>query len=218
MTGRGQGAIHRGLWAMLAAATLAGGAEAETAGTPLGPVLFDRDKPIEITADRLDVDQTAKTAVFDGNVDAVQGEVRLRADTLRVYYDEPAGGAAGAAPEAAASAAASEAPVDPLAGGGRIRLMEVEGAVHVSSPTETASGKTAVYDVDRGTITLVGDVVLTRGDNVIRGSKLSIDVESGRSVIESQSSGPGGSGRVKGLFVPKKDEGAPAPAGAGAAP
>lgn len=186
-----------------------------------GPALFDKKKPIEITSDRLDVDQTAKTAIFEGKVDAIQGEIHLRADRLKVFYDAiptpattvpaaPGGAAvptpppAPAAPSGANSARASTAdPSDPAASGGKIRRMDVDGHVFVSSPTETASGSNAVYSAETGKITLFGNVVLTRGGNIIRGSKLVIDVESGRSVIDSRSSA--GGGRVKALFAPNKD-------------
>lgn len=212
------------LLAVPGTATRAAPEDADPAGETqmLKPAMFDRDKPIEITADKLDVDQEAKTAVFDGNVDALQGDVRLKAARLTVYYEQAPPGAAPssdgasgagapAAPEASAEAAAG---ADPMAQGGRIKRMEVEGSVFVSSPQETATGDNAVYDVDKGIITLTGNVVLTRGDNVIRGTRLTMNANTGRSVVVGQSSAGGGSSRVKGLFVPKKDGGlAPAPAG-----
>ena len=178
-------------------------------GSPvLGPALFDKKKPIEITSDRLDVDQEAKIAIFEGKVDAIQGEIHLRADRLKVYYDTvttPTPAQPGApAPPPSATPVAAAASDDPAAGGGKIRRMDVDGHVFVSSPTETASGEKGVYNADTGKIVLTGNVILTRGGNVIRGTKLSIDVDSGRSVIDANSSA--GGGRVKGLFVPKKDQ------------
>jgi lipopolysaccharide export system protein LptA len=214
----------------LLALSPAGRANAETTsaqkpaaqGSPLlGPALFDKKKPIEITSDRLDVDQTAKTAIFEGKVDAIQGDIHLRADRLKVYYDtidtpQTAAAAPATSSTPAASsqtepqAAAAGDPTDP-SGGGKIRRMDVDGHVFVSSPTETASGEKGVYDADTGKIILTGDVILTRSGNVIRGTKLAIDVDSGKSTIESKSSA--GGGRVKGLFAPKKDD-APGKGGA----
>jgi lipopolysaccharide export system protein LptA len=82
--------------------------------------------------------------------------------------------------------------------------MDVDGHVFISSPTETASGEKGVYNAETGKIVLTGDVVLTRGGNVIRGTQLDIDVDTGKSSIVNTSSASGG--RVRGLFVPKKDE------------
>jgi len=200
-----------------AAASPAEAPRSETSGAPQGgsgigldTAFFKNDEPIEITADRLDVDQVNKRAVFGGNVNAVQGDVHLVGESLTVFYDqEKESGAPAAAPAAPAtpavetegSAAASGAPpaADALGSGGRIRRMEVTGGVHVSSPTETATGDLGVYDLEAGTITLTGNVIVTRGENILRGSRLNIDVESGKSVIL----GSDDTGRVKGLFVPK---------------
>jgi lipopolysaccharide export system protein LptA len=189
----------------------------------LGPALFDKKKPIEITSDKLDVDQQEKTAIFEGNVDAIQGEVHLKADRLKVYYEEedaqagttgpaPAKGAApkDPAPKAPAQMPAgaqpgtTDAATDP-ASGGKIKRMDVDGKVFMSSPTERASGDKAVYLAETGMITLTGNVILTRGQNVIRGTKLVVDADTGHSVIESKQSA--GGGRVKGLFVPKQASG-----------
>lgn len=140
----------------------------------------DSSQPIEITADTLDVAQEDQTAIFSGNVVSIQGELRLGADNLRVYYR---GGEAR------------------MAGQGAISRLDAIGAVAVSSPRETATSEWAVYDVDSGQITLGGNVVLTRGENVLRGEQLVIDLESGRSrIVGAPSSG----GRVKGLFIPAK--------------
>lgn len=141
----------------------------------------DSTLPIEITADTLDVAQADQTAIFSGNVVAIQGELRLGSDNLRVYYR---GGEARTAAQ------------------GAISRLDAIGAVAVSSPGETATGEWAVYDVDSRQITLGGKVVLTRGENVLRGDQLVIDLESGQSRIV----GTQGGGRVKGLFVPAKKQ------------
>ena len=174
----GAGALALGV--LLAAAAPDAWAAKESAG----PVLFSRDKPIEITADTLDVDQEKKTATFDGNVDALQGDIRMKAKRITVFYD----GTAEAAPASDSAPAEAPAADTGMPGGGKIRKMVVSGPVHVSSPQETASGDNAVYDVDAARVTLLGNVILTRGPNIIRGSKLTINTETGRSIIDSSSS------------------------------
>ena len=84
-----------------AGTTLGADGEAGAALLPHGPKAGQSSggKPIEIQADRLEVDQDDELATFSGNVDAVQGELSLRAERLRVFYTEqgqqPAGAAAG---------------------------------------------------------------------------------------------------------------------------
>ena len=141
----------------------------------------DTSLPIEITADSLEVEQERQVATFIGTVDAQQGDLRLRADTVRVYYQ------------------------DKTTGGGRtISRIEASGDVFVSSLGETAKGDDGVYDVVARTIELTGQVTLTRGQNVIHGDRLELDLDSGVSRVLGGASG----GRVKGLFVPEEGEAA----------
>lgn len=48
----------------------------------------DRDKPVNIEADRLSVDDLKKESVFEGNVQLTQGTLLLRADRVVVRQDE----------------------------------------------------------------------------------------------------------------------------------
>jgi lipopolysaccharide export system protein LptA len=157
----------------------------------------DSTLPIEITADRLDVVQDEQLATFTGNVDAVQGDLVLTSDLLRVYYRS-----SDAAPGIAA---------------GSIRRIEAEGNVFITSPEETAEGEFGVYDVEGGLLTLEGSVVLTRDQNVVRGERLEIELASGRSqmfaAVPSTAGGTAGQ-RVKAVFVPPSD---PVEPGAGPA-
>ncbi len=166
--------------AALTAAALAVAADTVPARAEIGAG-YDTSLPIEITADSLEVQQEAQIAVFRGNVDAVQGELNLRADQLIVHYRTNSENQ------------------------NSIRLIEANGNVFLSSPTEMAQGEKGVYDVDADTIQLTGSVVLIRGDNVIRGDRLEMDLATGRSRVLSGGLEAGGDGRVKALFVPNSD-------------
>ena len=76
----------------------------------------------------------------------------------------------------------------------------------VRSPSETARGNFGIYDLDRKLITLIGAVQLNRGGSQVMGSRLVIDLDSGRAVVDGAAPGVGQSGgRVTGHFtVPKK--------------
>lgn len=177
------GAAARGLAATLTLLVALAG-QALGQGQPAASG-HDTSQPIEINADSLEIQQDRRIAIFNGNVDAVQGKMRLRADTLTVHYlDNKSGGA--------------EAEADL---GATISRIDATGNVFVSSPDETAQGRQGVYDVERGVIVLTGSVVLTRGKNVIRGERLVLDLASGRSRMESAAPG-GQGGRVRALFTP----------------
>lgn len=170
-----------------------GEAQDKAPGAPGGGLRLggshDATLPIEITANALEVSQSEQTAIFSGKVVATQGEMRLSADDLRVYY-RTGGTARGGA-------------------SGAISRLDAIGNVTVNARTESASGEWAVYDVNSGQITMGGNVSLQRGENIIRGEQLVIDLPSAQSRI---SGGPGsGNGRVKGVFVPAKKQPATPP-------
>lgn len=151
------------------------------AQSPIDTTGIDTDQPIEITAqESLEWSENAQVATFRGAVTAVQGEMTLEADMLKVFV------------RAAGTAAADE-------GGNReIARIEATGNVRMKTPRETATGDKGVYDIDRGEMTLTGAVQLTQGDNRLDGAKLVLNLESGKAVLES------GETPVRGLFMPRK--------------
>jgi lipopolysaccharide export system protein LptA len=90
----------------------------------------------------------------------------------------------------------------------QIRRLDAAGGVTVRSPSETAKGEFGVYDLDRRLITLIGDVQLNRGTNQVNGSRLVIDLDTGRAVIDGGPAGVNQSGgRVTGHFtVPQRSQ------------
>ena len=156
----------------------------------------DGKQPIEITSDTLTVEQQKQLATFSGNVDAVQGDLKLRADRLLVHYARQGGALQDGTRQG--SDGQSGASADPA--GQSIRKIEAFGSVVLTSPTENAQGRQGVYDVVGGTMQLTGDVILTRGDNVIRGDRLDMDLNSGVSKVSANQK----SDRVRALFAPGK--------------
>jgi lipopolysaccharide export system protein LptA len=138
----------------------------------------DSRQPIEISADTLEVRQSENVAVFQGDVNAVQGEMVLTADTLTVHYREVEGGQ----------------------GNLGVSRIEAEGSVAITSPEERAEGQRGVYDVEAGRIDLTGGVVLNQGNNIVEGETLTMNLETGVSRVSGA-----GSTRVHGLFVPEEE-------------
>ncbi len=144
-----------------------------------GLAQHDPAQPIEILADRLVVEQAREVAVFTGNVEAVQGTLKLRADRLEVFYRLSGEGG--------------------TPSGQPVRRIVAEGNVVIASPEESAQAERAVYEVLEGRIRLDGGVVLASGENVIRGERLDIDLNRRQAVV---SASPETGGRVRALFVP----------------
>jgi lipopolysaccharide export system protein LptA len=145
--------------------------------------------PVDVTADRIEVQDRADRAIFAGNVHATQAELTLDTQRLTVAYSNA-----------------------PQSGGGtgvQIRRLDAAGGVVVHSPSETAKGDFGIYDLDHKLITVIGNVQLTRGPNVVNGQRLVINIESGRAVVDGGPPGVNSSGgRVTGHFtVPQKNSG-----------
>ncbi len=142
------------------------------------------DAPIDFDADRVEAADNDKQALATGNVRITQGTLTLTADQVKMFYLR----APGKQPE--------------------IQRMDASGSVKLTSPSERATGRFGIYDVVQRVITLNGNVVLTRGESVLRGQRLSIDLDSGRSTLDSASTGgpknvgaSDSGGRVSGHFV-----------------
>ena len=140
----------------------------------------DSNAPVDVTADRIEVQDRADRAMFTGNVHVKQAELSLDTERLTVAYSN--------------------------ANGVQIQRLDAAGGVVVRSPSETAKGDFGIYDLDRKLITLIGAVQLNRGANQVNGSRLVIDLDTGRAVIDG---GPPGvnqtGGRVTGHFtVPQR--------------
>jgi lipopolysaccharide export system protein LptA len=96
-------------------------------------------------------------------------------------------------------------------GGIEIQRIDASGGVTVRSPSETAKGQFAIYDLRNRLITLLGNVSLVRGDSQVQGGRLVLDLRTGRAVMDGgpAKAGPAGTtatgGRVTGTFtVPQR--------------
>jgi len=138
----------------------------------------DSNQPISVSADNFSGDLQTKVGVYSGNVLVSQGDFKLRADKVTVLVAE-----------------------------GKPDRIEATGNIVFDAPSGTATGDTGVYDLGPRTITLSGRVVLTKEKNVMRGTKLVIDLATGKAELGAAGL-PGG--RVQGMFTPppqSKDNG-----------
>jgi lipopolysaccharide export system protein LptA len=149
----------------------------------------NRSEPVKIESTSLELREKDKVATFIGNVNLVQGDTTLQCKTLVVYY-EPGGKPAG---KPGGMKTAQSTP----GGEQQIRRVEAKGGVVVTQKDQVASGENGLFDTSANTVTLMGNVVVTQGQNVLRGDKLVVNLTTGVSHVESA-----GQGRVQGLFAP----------------
>ncbi|MBL8576891.1 MAG: LptA/OstA family protein [Mesorhizobium sp.] len=132
------------------------------------------NEPIEIESDKLEVRETENKAIFTGNVAVTQGPTVLNAGVMTVFYAKDGGSAA--------------------TGSSNIDRLEVDGKVYVKSDKQIATGDSGVFDMKSEVLTLSGkEVVLSEGNNVLRGCKLTVQMKTGRAQVDGCSKG----GRVQ---------------------
>ena len=90
----------------------------------------------------------------------------------------------------------------PGAGGSQqISRLEAKGGVVVTQAEQTATGDTGLFDMRANTITLLGNVVVSQGNNVVRGDRLVVDMTTGVSKVDAGAS----KGPVRMLIEQNKD-------------
>lgn len=109
------------------------------------------------------------TVTLRGRAELIQGDNRLRADT-----------------------------VTGLSQTGESRI-EASGNVYFVTPDQTIRGDRAVFTTANDTIVVTGDVILTQGQNVLTGSRLTYNTRTQSARIEA-----GGQGRIRGVFYPDR--------------
>jgi len=141
---------------------------------------------IQISADRLVFDNKAQSAVFSGNVTAVQGATSISADRLTVFYDA-AEADSGAQPDTQAA----------------IRRIVSEGNVTIRFDDKVAVTRKAIYNRSSGMLELVGEGTrVTSGQNTIAGNRITVDRASDNITVEG-----GGSQRVEAVIFPGQVDG-----------
>ena len=161
---------------------------------PLQGFSQNRDQPVKIQAASFEVREKDKIATFSGDVQVFQGDTEMRCKSLTVHYDEDSG--------AKGLKAADPGP----AGQQQIRRIEAKGGVTVIQKDQNAQGDTGIFDMRANTVTLVGNVIVTRGQDVLRGRKLTVDLTSGTSKIDGAEAlfGRGGAMGPEKMMSPEK--------------
>jgi lipopolysaccharide export system protein LptA len=118
----------------------------------------DTSAPVDVGAERIEVQDRANRAIFSGNVEARQGSMTLRSARLTVVY----------------------------AGGSDVQIqrLEASGGVTLRTPSETARSQYAIYDLPRGIVTMIGGVNLDQGSNHVQGGRLVLDLDTHRAVLD----------------------------------
>ncbi|MEM9575552.1 MAG: lipopolysaccharide transport periplasmic protein LptA [Pseudomonadota bacterium] len=131
---------------------LSDGAAAQGTQVAFGAIQQNDGLPVEVTSDSLAVDQNAGTATFTDNVIIIQGEMRLSANEVTVFYDTEAQS---------------------------IERIEAIGDVILISGEDAAESERADYNVDDGTIVMTGNVLVAQGPSALTADRMTVQMSDG---------------------------------------
>ena len=157
-------------------------AAAAPAAAQVGALGAPGDGPLDISANDLEVFDQENRVVYSGDVNAIRGTARLRADRIEVFF-LPGGGT----------------------GFGAVQRMRATGDVFYVTATEIARADEGIYEIADERIVLTGDVVLTQGCNVSTGQRLTANLATGVSELAG-ATGQAGETRVRSVFFPDGEE------------
>lgn len=129
----------------------------DSAQVSFGGIKADTELPVTVTSETLSVDQTARLAIFQGDVLVIQGEMRLTADKVHVIYAE------------------NEQRPEKLLAFGNVILVNA---------IDSAASDEAEYIIKDGLVTMWENVVLTQGELTFSAPKLVADLKTGLGMLE----------------------------------
>jgi LPS export ABC transporter protein LptC len=160
-----------------------------SAGNTTAALGRDSRKPVDVTAEQLHVNDALKTAVFTGDVVAVQDDAMLKTPELHVIYEgKPASELATAAPGREGQ-------------GSRLsRLIGKNGAVVTAGSDRRVSCDQVEFDAKANTALFTGNVLVNQQKNVLQGRLLFVDRKKGRSRLEAPREPGQPPGRIAATF------------------
>lgn len=172
--------IRMSFYAVLCASLLASPAHAEKA---------DRDKPVNLEADMVTIDDIRKVSVYQGNVILSQGTLMLRADRLQVTQN--AGG------------------LDKLSATGRPATFRQK----LDGRDEFIEGfaDRIEYDSVNSQLEMIGQAQLRRGSDELRGAQISYNANTEFYKVVGQPDATTSAGRVRAVIRPKPRTDQPQP-------
>ena len=132
-----------------------------------------KDNVVHIVSDRLEAYEQQRQVIFIGNVIAKQGELTILGDRMTIFYLE------GENPESNDEGL-----------GTKIDRIMVEGSVRITQKNVVATGERAVYFSEENKVVLTGEPKVQQDKNFIQGDKITLFLDSEKSIVEGGPSGP----------------------------
>ena len=145
----------------------------------------DRRQPIDIRSGSLEFLYAEKRVQYQDKVVVTQGKVTLTCNLLTVTYEDLSQSKSTTQPS-------SPSPTSQQ----RLKEVIAEGDVRLQAENGYATGQKFIFDQDKRTVILSGNVVLREGANQVSGDRVSVYLDERRSVVE---------GRARMRLIPQSD-------------
>ncbi|MDT8421593.1 MAG: lipopolysaccharide transport periplasmic protein LptA [Desulfuromonadales bacterium] len=118
--------------------------------------------PIDVSAERLDVDDQAGTAIFSGQVVVKRDDMTIHAETLTLYRDSRSG---------------------------QVERIEASGGVRVVQLDRVGTAREASFNQLQETLVLTGEASIRQGQNLVTGDEIVLYLKENRSLVKSGEEG-----------------------------
>lgn len=156
------------------------------ASLPAAALESDAEQPIQIAADRLDLDDRAGTAVYTGDVDMQQGSMQLTADRVEIERN-------------------AEGEVSQVTATGEGERAYIEQKPAPDDPIVRGWGHTIIYHAAERRVELLNQAELHQGGDTFNGAYVEYFLDRGQVQARSQAEG-GERERVRMTLTPQNSE------------
>lgn len=125
------------------------------------------EQPIQIAADKMTAVEKSQSVIFSGNVDAKQGNVRIRSDEMTIFYVEQQKGSKKKSGKSAQ----------------QVKKIICEGNVEVTSEEWLGTSDTMHYFSRKNLVQLIGNAKAYKGQNMVQGERIDYHLDTGKSEV-----------------------------------
>jgi lipopolysaccharide export system protein LptA len=144
----------------------------------------DKESPIIIKADSLEIDDQNQIVIFTGNVNAREKEFVIDCQKMVLYYKDQS--------------------AQPVSETGEVNIDRIiaTGAVKITRPNGgLATAEKALYYRNDETLILTGKPKVKQGDDYVQGSKITLYLKENRSVVEGSKDD-----KVRAVYSPRNNK------------
>ena len=144
----------------------------------------DKEEPLVIKSNTLEIDNEKKTVTFSGNVDARKDDWIMNCNKMILFYNEQVG---------KADTEKEKLRVEKIVAKGSVQIRRTLGG-------EASAEEATYYQADEKVV-LTGKPVVKQGDDFVEGSKITLFLKENRSIVEGSEEN-----KVRAVIAPRSGQ------------